>query len=177
MEKYFQFINECRGKLYECATHKHHIVPKFMGGADDPDNVIKLSYDDHLQAHMILADCFPDGSKERVGSNKSYYTNREEARVAFHNKSKCKSCAATGRIITEEMKIRMSNSAKVRDNANVGKHCKDGRLNPNSKKIQDLKTGIIYNTINELRRSLDISHDVWHKRLKHSNQFQLMENR
>ena len=34
--------------------HKHHIVPKHMGGSDDPSNLIKLSIEEHAQAHLDL---------------------------------------------------------------------------------------------------------------------------
>jgi hypothetical protein len=35
-------------------THKHHIVPKHMGGTDDPSNLIELSVEDHAEAHRLL---------------------------------------------------------------------------------------------------------------------------
>lgn len=34
--------------------HKHHIVPKHMGGTDDPKNLIELSVEDHAEAHRKL---------------------------------------------------------------------------------------------------------------------------
>jgi len=35
-------------------THKHHIIPKHMGGTDDPSNLIELSVEDHAKAHLDL---------------------------------------------------------------------------------------------------------------------------
>lgn len=35
-------------------THKHHIIPKHMGGSDDPDNLIELSVAEHAEAHRKL---------------------------------------------------------------------------------------------------------------------------
>ena len=35
-------------------THKHHIVPRHMGGSNDPDNLIELSVSDHAEAHKKL---------------------------------------------------------------------------------------------------------------------------
>jgi hypothetical protein len=35
-------------------THKHHIVPKHMGGSDDPDNLIELTIEEHAEAHRML---------------------------------------------------------------------------------------------------------------------------
>jgi len=34
--------------------HKHHIIPKHMGGSDDPSNLIELTIEDHAEAHRIL---------------------------------------------------------------------------------------------------------------------------
>ena len=34
--------------------HKHHIIPKHMGGSDDPSNLIELSVEEHSQAHIKL---------------------------------------------------------------------------------------------------------------------------
>jgi len=38
------------GKYYE----SHHILPRSMGGSDDPENVIKLLAEDHLFCHLLL---------------------------------------------------------------------------------------------------------------------------
>jgi hypothetical protein len=35
-------------------THKHHIIPKHMGGSDDPSNIIELTVEEHAEAHKIL---------------------------------------------------------------------------------------------------------------------------
>ena len=34
--------------------HVHHIVPKHMGGTDDPSNLVKLTVEDHAKAHLEL---------------------------------------------------------------------------------------------------------------------------
>ena len=34
--------------------HKHHIIPKHMGGSDDPDNLIALTRAQHAEAHRAL---------------------------------------------------------------------------------------------------------------------------
>jgi hypothetical protein len=35
-------------------SHKHHIIPKHMGGSDDKSNLIELSVADHAEAHRKL---------------------------------------------------------------------------------------------------------------------------
>ena len=35
-------------------THKHHIIPKHMGGSNDPSNLIELTVEEHANAHKLL---------------------------------------------------------------------------------------------------------------------------
>lgn len=34
--------------------HKHHIIPRHMGGSDDPSNLIELTIEEHADAHLRL---------------------------------------------------------------------------------------------------------------------------
>lgn len=34
--------------------HKHHIIPKHVGGTDDPENLIELTVEEHANAHRKL---------------------------------------------------------------------------------------------------------------------------
>jgi hypothetical protein len=34
--------------------HKHHIIPKHIGGTDDPSNLVELTIEEHAEAHRIL---------------------------------------------------------------------------------------------------------------------------
>lgn len=34
--------------------HKHHIIPRHMGGSDDPDNLVELTVAEHAEAHLLL---------------------------------------------------------------------------------------------------------------------------
>ena len=34
--------------------HKHHIIPRHMGGTDDPSNLVELSIEEHAEAHHKL---------------------------------------------------------------------------------------------------------------------------
>ena len=34
--------------------HKHHIIPRHMGGTDDPSNLVRLTVEEHAEAHKKL---------------------------------------------------------------------------------------------------------------------------
>ena len=34
--------------------HIHHIVPKYLGGTDDPGNLVELTVEEHAEAHRLL---------------------------------------------------------------------------------------------------------------------------
>jgi hypothetical protein len=38
--------------------HIHHIIPKHLGGSDDPENLIELTVEEHAEAHRKLWDQF-----------------------------------------------------------------------------------------------------------------------
>ena len=44
---YGEFIESCREKPVDDRSQLHHIIPKCMGGTNDEDNLIRLSYEDH----------------------------------------------------------------------------------------------------------------------------------
>lgn len=46
--------------------HKHHIIPKHMGGSNDPSNLIELTREEHAHAHMKLYE--QHGKKEDLGA-------------------------------------------------------------------------------------------------------------
>lgn len=39
-------------------THLHHIVPRHVGGSDDPSNLVRLSIAEHAEAHRCLFEEF-----------------------------------------------------------------------------------------------------------------------
>ena len=41
-------------------TEKHHIIPKCMGGKDEDDNYVLLTFREHIIAHKLLTRIYPD---------------------------------------------------------------------------------------------------------------------
>ena len=40
--------------MKETIYHTHHIIPRHMGGTDDPENLIRLTVEEHADAHKKL---------------------------------------------------------------------------------------------------------------------------
>jgi hypothetical protein len=38
--------------------HIHHIIPKHMGGTDEPSNLVELTIEEHAEAHKILYETY-----------------------------------------------------------------------------------------------------------------------
>lgn len=66
--KYRDFIIECKNKEYDNSEvlHKHHIIPRHVFVNNSEWNLVHLSVDDHVEAHLLLSECFEDGSLERI---------------------------------------------------------------------------------------------------------------
>lgn len=62
------FLNQCSKKAYpkEEVLHKHHIIPRHLGGDNQKENIILLSVQDHAKAHLLLAECFEEWMPERI---------------------------------------------------------------------------------------------------------------
>jgi hypothetical protein len=54
---YFRFIEDRRRRFFQPGDYfeTHHIVPRSFGGLDVPENLIRLSPEDHFFAHLLLA--------------------------------------------------------------------------------------------------------------------------
>lgn len=77
--QYFKFIDECRNKQYPEGTviHYHHIIPKHWFNDESPfqkdyrdsqENLIRLSFEDHIEAHRLLYELY-----QRPQDLSSYY--------------------------------------------------------------------------------------------------------
>lgn len=55
VRRYESFINNLKNQLIEGYSETHHIIPRSMGGNDNPDNLIKLTPRQHYIAHWMLA--------------------------------------------------------------------------------------------------------------------------
>lgn len=53
---YNQLIKKAKTQMLneEEYVEKHHIIPRHCGGGDNPTNIVKLTYRQHILAHLLL---------------------------------------------------------------------------------------------------------------------------
>lgn len=108
--------------------HIHHIIPKHMGGSDDPSNLIELTIEEHAQAHFDLwkkFGCIEDkiawkclsgrnlSEEERIMLAKSGFEKfllDESKVIEWKNKI---SKSLTGKIQSKETKSKRSEALKL----------------------------------------------------------------
>ncbi len=57
---YDNLMSRASNRILTGYTEKHHILPRCMGGTDNPDNLVDLTYREHLLAHMLLSKIHPN---------------------------------------------------------------------------------------------------------------------
>ena len=57
LKPYLRLLDQLSLKGANKKRHRHHIVPKAMGGGDELNNLIALNIPDHVKVHKLLAKC------------------------------------------------------------------------------------------------------------------------
>lgn len=59
---YDLLITRGKARMLDGYVEKHHIVPRCMGGGDEPENLVQLTPEEHYLAHQLLIKMYPDVS-------------------------------------------------------------------------------------------------------------------
>ena len=60
---YNNLIIRGRNRILEGYYEKHRIIPKCIGGSDEPDNIVNLTPEEHYVAHQLLVKIYPNNIK------------------------------------------------------------------------------------------------------------------
>ena len=68
--EYLDFIKECKNKIYDnyLVTHRHHIIPTHIEQNNNPENIVIVSVEDHIQCHYLLSKCYEVNSYENLAN-------------------------------------------------------------------------------------------------------------
>lgn len=95
--------------------HKHHIIPRHMGGTDDPSNLIELTVEEHAEAHRKLFEQYGRWQDKIAWKALSGQISKEEARIASARSRN------TDYMRTDDYRKKISNANKGKIPWNKGK--------------------------------------------------------
>lgn len=135
---YYKIISRAQSKVYLGYTETHHIIPKSIGGSNDPSNLVELTAKEHYICHRLLTKMTTGEHKRKMTfaawamtmkssadkqiriNMRSYSYLKEERAKLLRNKSISeetrakRQIARSKQIITEETKKKISKSLKGR---------------------------------------------------------------
>ena len=118
---YFKIIQNAIKRIPEGSYYeRHHIFPKSIGGNDNFDNIVKLTYREHFIAHWLLTKmCVSKNDKRKMlYAMRSMSWNKTEKRKIFSWQYEIsKKCAAESRrnkIVSMETREKLSIAGKRR---------------------------------------------------------------
>jgi hypothetical protein len=111
--------------------HKHHIIPKHMGGSDDQSNLVELTVEEHAEAHRKLYEQYGHWQDKIAYDMLSGQIGLDDAIQA------ARGAANRGRKRTEEQKARLREACQLR----TERQRADGTLDRANKKRSEAHKG------------------------------------
>ena len=65
LHPYLTLVHKYSKQSKEGYTEVHHIVPVSMGGGDEYNNLVRLTFAEHLHVHWVLAECLRTIDKKK----------------------------------------------------------------------------------------------------------------
>lgn len=157
---YYAIIEKRRVLNAADPGENHHIIPRSLGGSDDPSNLVRLTYHDHAWCHWLLTKMTsgPDLAKMRYAFNmmnvggdhmgrvldhkivRAYAKNREELLKLHSEFMKGKEPWNKGKKLEgEQYKGGRKNKGKKHSEETIEKRIASMKLNGNDKRTQQTK--------------------------------------
>jgi ribosomal protein L37AE/L43A len=62
---YYNIVEQAQSRTLDCYTENHHIIPRSLGGSDDPTNLVALTPREHFLCHWLLTKMVSIGDASR----------------------------------------------------------------------------------------------------------------
>ena len=119
---YDRLIARARSRTLDGYTEIHHILPKSMGGDDNMTNLVKLTPEEHLVAHLLLYKIHTNSQTlyaairmhNRVKNNKQYGYLRRQFSNFMQQRMSGLGNPMYGKTQTAETRLKISNANKGR---------------------------------------------------------------
>lgn len=105
---YTEIVEQARYRIFIGYLERHHIIPRCLGGTNNKDNLVRLSYREHFICHRLLCKMHP-------GNNKLIYALSCMIVVSATNKSR------TGVLTSRHFELVKRIIAPTRGQWNIGK--------------------------------------------------------
>ena len=92
----------------ENIKHKHHIIPKHMGGSDDPSNLIELTIEQHAEAHRLLFQQYGKIEDELAWKGLAGLIPREQILLEYYKHYRGKNHHNYGKPVSENVRKKIS---------------------------------------------------------------------
>jgi len=115
---YDQIIDRARNRTLTGYVERHHIVPRSLGGTDDPGNLVNLTAREHLICHMLLPRFVEPSDKMwnavwRMMNCNRYTTNARVYQIAKKQRSKAMSALLKGKTWEELYGVEGANTRRL----------------------------------------------------------------
>lgn len=110
-------------------VERHHVIPKCLGGNNDPDNLVILSAREHFIAHWMLTKVYPDSRKLKYALV-CMSTHKNQRKLKSRHYQICKianSKAGLGRTVSKETRLKMRKLRHTTKTKNVISKCQTGQ--------------------------------------------------
>jgi hypothetical protein len=164
---YFSIVNRASDRKLDGYIEKHHIIPKCLGGTNDPSNLVKLTGREHFICHWLLTKMTVGLNKGKMSFALNSMMNRSNSKMERYTPSSrvyeslrvqlseahkllgrsaehraAISLAHTGKLVSIETRQRMSVSSKQNI---VGAAVKGSiRSDSTKRKISQSRKGIVF---------------------------------
>lgn len=110
--------------LNKSMKHTHHIIPRHMGGTDDPSNLIELTVEEHAEAHRLLYEQHGHWQDKVAWQGLLGSIGHEEIMQEMYNARKGKGNFFYGKKHSEETKRKISeaNTGKLKGKKQSREH-------------------------------------------------------